>query len=95
MNDFDDDDVEFADKWCEKHSQHYLTRSCFECGGEGGFDGEELMEEDPLWYDEDSYESCSNCRGRGFFTWCPGCAKEEYVAATVSTERADSDSGRG
>jgi len=50
---------------------------CDSCGGEGYFDGERLMEEDPLWYDEDSTEDCSDCNGNGgwwhcFNTQCKG-----------------------
>ncbi len=38
---------------------------CDDCGGEGGRDGEELMQEDPLWYDIDDWEPCQTCHGKG------------------------------
>lgn len=48
---------------------------CWNCGGEGGFDGEELMAEDPLWYDEDDYEPCGECLGHGGHWRCWDCKK--------------------
>lgn len=50
---------------------------CWNCGGEGGFDGEYLMEEDPLWYDEDDWERCDVCRGKGGYWMCPNAAQHE------------------
>lgn len=66
----DDFEICCDDDGCPRCGSVTYRRDCEQCGGEGGFDGEDLMEEDPLWYDEDSYESCSNCRGRGYFEWC-------------------------
>lgn len=48
---------------------------CWNCGGEGGFDGEELMNEDPLWYDIDDYRVCDICRGKGGWHYCIVCRK--------------------
>jgi hypothetical protein len=48
---------------------------CWNCGGEGGFDGEDLMEEDPLWYDPDEYEVCGECLGQGGWDYCTECKK--------------------
>lgn len=45
---------------------------CDACGGEGGHDGEELMQEDPLWYSPDDWERCEQCSGRGGWTMCLG-----------------------
>jgi hypothetical protein len=44
---------------------------CGQCGGEGYIDGERLVEEDPLWYDEDDTERCEQCSGKGGWWWCP------------------------
>ena len=65
-----------ADEWeyssgCPKCGETMKRSDCPDCGGEGSFEGEDLVEEDPLWYNLNSYESCSNCRGRGYFEWCP------------------------
>ena len=35
---------------------------CWQCGGEGWFDG---YEEDPLWYEPGDLYMCPECRGRG------------------------------
>lgn len=45
---------------------------CWNCGGEGGRDGEELMMEDPLWYSEDDFEECDICNGKGGWNVCIG-----------------------
>lgn len=43
---------------------------CDHCGGEGGFDNDALMEEDPLWYDGVEWEDCGNCQGKGGWWQC-------------------------
>lgn len=43
---------------------------CYNCGGEGGFDGEELIMVDPLWYDPDDYVECGTCDGNGGWFLC-------------------------
>ena len=43
---------------------------CDQCGGEGEFDWETLQFDDPLWYDEDSVELCSQCAGKGGWWVC-------------------------
>ena len=48
---------------------------CWNCGGEGGWDGEALIEEDPLWYDADDYRRCDECRGKGGHDYCLECRK--------------------
>jgi len=45
---------------------------CEHCGGEGGRDGDELMEEDPLWYSQDDHEECDVCEGKGGWNVCIG-----------------------
>lgn len=41
-------------------------------GGEGGRDGYELQEEDPLWFGPDDWETCEQCNGKGGWPLCPG-----------------------
>lgn len=48
---------------------------CWNCGGEGGWDDEELMEEDPLWYGPGDYRRCDECRGKGGHPYCIECRK--------------------
>lgn len=48
---------------------------CWNCGGEGGWDGEDLMSEDPLWYGPDDYRGCGECRGAGGHPYCLTCKK--------------------
>ncbi len=43
---------------------------CWNCGGDGCFDG---YEEDPLWYDEGDFIPCSECRGKGGWFRCHEC----------------------
>jgi hypothetical protein len=50
---------------------------CGACGGEGITGPGELYEQDPLWYDQDDYESCHQCDGESSwpsclsgFEWC-------------------------
>lgn len=52
---------------------------CDTCGGEGGFDGDQLMEEDPLWYDGVDWEDCSDCRGKGAFWECPNAPHNKEI----------------
>lgn len=49
---------------------------CWDCGGEGGQDGEELMMEDPLWYGPDDFRRCSTCKGKGGWSECIGSCDE-------------------
>lgn len=49
---------------------------CDYCGGDGGRDGFDLMDEDPFWYGPDDYEVCRNCQGKGGFTICIGGCNE-------------------
>lgn len=43
---------------------------CWNCGGKGGRDGDDLMEEDPLWYCEEDWEDCDICEGQGGYWVC-------------------------
>ena len=44
---------------------------CWQCGGAGGFTGDELMEDDPLWYTPSDFETCDICDGDGGYLVCP------------------------
>jgi len=48
---------------------------CWKCFGDGGFDGERLMEEDPLWYSYDDWEDCDECNGEGGWWRCWECKR--------------------
>lgn len=48
---------------------------CWNCSGEGGWDDEYLMEEDPLWYEPGDYRRCDECRGEGGNHYCLECRK--------------------
>ncbi len=45
---------------------------CPECGGEGGrgMDLDQLMDEDPLWYEGVEWETCPKCHGDGGWWQC-------------------------
>ena len=43
---------------------------CWNCGGEGGRDGDELMSEDPFWWSPNDFEICDVCKGKGGFWIC-------------------------
>ena len=60
---------------------------CETCGGAGGYDGEELMEQDPLWYDEDDWENCQVCDGAGGWWICLNV--KNHPSETVSAARPD------
>jgi len=52
---------EYDDEFYESDEQESVT--CWKCGGAGYFD---LVEEDPLWFDEGDQEQCDECKGKGF-----------------------------
>jgi hypothetical protein len=59
---------------------------CWNCGGKGGWDDEELMEEDPLWYGPGDYRRCDECRGKGGHHYCLNCMKIVKVKHDRSVE---------
>jgi hypothetical protein len=59
---------------------------CWNCGGEGGRDGEDLMAEDPMWYGPDDWEECSECHGKGGWNYCTECKKIVKVIREPSHE---------
>lgn len=71
----DDDITERYDIKCPKCEGPMRQRECTSLGCDDGYyDG---YEDDPLWYDEGDLVPCGECRGRGFFQWCPNpnCGK--------------------
>ncbi len=59
---------------------------CWNCGGQGYFDGETLMDEDPLWYSEDDTEACDVCRRAGGWWVCINQAHTEGAAFVEGRE---------
>lgn len=45
---------------------------CWNCGGDGGFDG---YDDDPLWYDEGDVIVCGHCHGTGGWWMCGRCGQ--------------------
>lgn len=56
--------------YCEHCGEELDREECDQCGGEGYFDGERLMEEDPLWYQPGDTERCEQCSGKGGWRLC-------------------------
>ena len=81
------DDYEMSDYSCPKCHENLMTRDCEYCGGYGTID--DLHEQDPLWYEEDDWEYCSNCRGVGAFFWCANekCDVTEKEIKTAMKEQ--------
>lgn len=65
--------------YCDVCGGYMEWESCWQCGGKGGRDGDDLMEEDPLWYDEDDWETCDICEGKGGYWICASLPHEEQV----------------
>lgn len=84
------------EQYCSVCGAYMEWVDCWNCDGKGGRDGDDLMEEDPLWYDEDDWEDCDVCRGRGGYWECaslphdvaPFPTKEEFAAIEEAVERA-------
>lgn len=62
---------------CEVCGSLLEHEDCWQCGGKGGRDGEDLMDEDPFWYDEDDWEECDICEGKGGYWVCPNAAQHD------------------
>ena len=66
-----DDEIEFVAERCPScGADPTYSLPCFQCGGEGCFDG---YEDDPLWYNPGDVENCDECRGSGYLHWCRSC----------------------
>ena len=57
---------------------------CPECGGRGGFDEDDLMDDDPLWYAGVDWEACSACGGDGGWYQCWNSNKHPKEANNVA-----------
>lgn len=68
--DFEDDDLESYEV-CDICDNEMEWETCYQCGGEGGRDGQDLMMEDPMWYGPDDWEQCDTCCGKGGYFVCP------------------------
>lgn len=74
----DDYSADFeGDPCCEVCGNVMEWEDCDQCAGEGGFDGEELMQQDPLWYTADDYERCTQCDGKGGWWQCINARQHE------------------
>jgi predicted RNA-binding Zn-ribbon protein involved in translation (DUF1610 family) len=80
-----DEETELDDECCPKCGTQMRWRRCDSCD-----DGwiTDLFEEDPMWYDEDDIEMCTECHGHGCHRWCPKCGFDA-LAAAKSTADAD------
>lgn len=65
---FSDEDNEFGS--CETCGSDTHWESCYNCGGEGGVSGEDLMMEDPFFYDKYDFRICHVCEGKGGWYVC-------------------------
>lgn len=82
---FDDDEIEDEDTACPKCG-HSPIRSC-RCRALGCDDGwVDRYDEDPLWYDEDDPEMCTECYGTGVERWCPSCGFDLQKAHLTQRE---------
>ncbi len=61
---------DMEDEYCPTCGNSMDWEDCWNCGGTGGRDGDELMEEDPLWYSPDDWEDCDICKGQGGWLVC-------------------------
>ena len=64
------DDESYESAYCPDCEQEVIYEKCHACMGKGGFDGDDLMEEDPLWYSPNDYERCEECNGTGTIAIC-------------------------
>jgi hypothetical protein len=78
------DEVDFSEEYCPNCGHECFSRTCSDCGGDGGHDG---YEEDPLYYDPGDMIPCDMCRGKGFHHWCPRCHWDMNLPATWNTPR--------
>lgn len=62
---------------CPKCGNARESVECWQCAGAGGRNGDDLMEEDPLWYSPDDWEDCDICNGEGYWWMCHTCANKE------------------
>jgi hypothetical protein len=87
MSDADFEDLEdrFC-KRCECCDKDWVE--CPYCGGNGGDDGESLMEEDPLWYGPEDFRRCDACKGKGGHYECLGHCDENGQHKLIKTTKS-------
>lgn len=72
----DDDPLEADDpSICPQCGAERERVECDQCE-DGIIDAETLMMEDPMWYDEDSWEYCGQCGGKGGWWICWHCQEQ-------------------
>ncbi len=84
----DGEDINPSDDGCPKCGNGMVTRTCGQCGGEGYTEPGELYEMDPLWYDVDDVEPCTECRGHGHHEWCQRCGWDVHLNGFLNGEPA-------
>lgn len=70
------DEDDYTERHCSICGCYMDWVDCWQCGGKGGRDGDDLMEEDPMWYDEDDWEDCDVCEGKGGYFECASLPHE-------------------
>ena len=76
---------------CARCGSSLEWHECSACGGEGITGPGELYEQDPLWYDQDDYETCHQCGGEASFPSC--LSSEEWCKNHPIKGRENIDSG--
>lgn len=72
------EEVDFSGRHCPNCGHETFSRCCWECGGDGCFDG---YDEDPICYDPGDLIPCDNCRSEGYLEWCPRCRWDMQLSA--------------
>jgi predicted RNA-binding Zn-ribbon protein involved in translation (DUF1610 family) len=77
-------DYEYDDTVCPQcgHTPTHIRR-CTNLGCEDGWI--DCYDDDPMWYDEDDPEMCTECLGTGVERWCPKCGLDLRRAAQTAT----------
>ncbi len=68
--------IDYQERVCPKHGKTGgSVYCCDDCEGEGEIN---MFEADPLWYgsEEDGWETCETCSGKGYWWVCEKCSKE-------------------
>lgn len=70
-------DNDHLDSYCTICGGYMDWVDCWQCGGTGGRDGDDLMQEDPFWYTLDDWEECDICQGKGGYRECASIPHED------------------
>lgn len=71
------EEVDLSEEYCPNCTHQCFSRTCWDCGGEGGHDG----------YDEGDIIRCDTCRGHGYHHWCPRCGWDMLLPNKWNTPR--------